>query len=68
MGGVIARSAAVYSGPLTYAANGCEPADEFTSVSFWGQVDLLGADVYTPLTDKTNPTAGRARGGLASNR
>jgi hypothetical protein len=53
---VIERVRAVYPGLLTYAANAVSPADEFTSVSFWPQVDLLGLDVYTPLTNKTNPT------------
>jgi hypothetical protein len=47
---------AAYAGQLTYAANAVSPADEFTSVSFWPQVDLLGLDAYTPLTNKTNPT------------
>jgi hypothetical protein len=54
--GLIARIRSRYSGLLTYAANGVDAADEFTSVSFWPQIDLLGVDVYTPLTDKTNPT------------
>ncbi|HYN03082.1 MAG TPA: hypothetical protein VE359_11600, partial [Vicinamibacteria bacterium] len=47
---LIARIRSRYPGLLTYAANGVDAADEFTSVSFWGQVDLIGADVYTPLT------------------
>jgi len=53
---VIDRIRARYSGLLTYAANANHPADEFTSVSFWPQIDLLGLDVYTPLTNATNPT------------
>jgi hypothetical protein len=55
-GSLIARIRSRYSGLLTYAANGVDAADEFTSVSFWPQLDLLGVDVYTPLTDKTSPT------------
>ena len=65
---LIARIRSRYAGLLTYAANGVEPADEFTSVSFWAQVDLLGADVYTPLTDKTNPTRAELAAGWRKNR
>lgn len=53
---LVARIRSRYPGLLTYAANAVEPADEFTSVSFWPQLDLIGADVYTPLTNKANPT------------
>ena len=53
---VIDRIRSRYSGLLTYAANANHPADEFTSVSFWPQLDLLGLDVYVPLTNRTNPT------------
>ncbi|HXY39138.1 MAG TPA: calcium-binding protein, partial [Vicinamibacteria bacterium] len=49
-------------------ANGVEPADEFTSVSFWPQLDLIGADVYTPLTGKTNPTRAELVAGWRHNR
>ncbi len=45
-----------YHGLLSYAANGVDAADEFTSVSFWDRVDLLGVDAYTPLTAKNDPT------------
>jgi hypothetical protein len=65
---VITRIRAVYSGALTYAANGVAPGDEFTSVSFWPQMDLLGLDVYTPLTDKTNPTRAELVAGWRKNR
>lgn len=54
--GVIDRVRALYPGLLVYAANGNSPADEFTSVSFWSQLDLLGLDVYTPLTNSTGPS------------
>jgi hypothetical protein len=57
-----------YPGLLTYAANGVDPADELTSVSFWPQLDLLGADVYTPLTDKSNPTRAELVAGWRRNR
>jgi hypothetical protein len=53
---VIDRIRARYSGLLTYAANANRPADEFTSVSFWPQLDLLGLDVYVPLTNGNNPS------------
>ena len=65
---LIARIRSRYAGLLTYAANGVEPADEFTSVSFWGQLDLLGVDVYTPLTDKTDPTRSELVAGWRRNR
>jgi hypothetical protein len=42
--------------PLTYAANANDAGDEFTSAAVWPLVDVLGLDVYTPLTSKTNPT------------
>ena len=65
---LLARVRARYSGLLTYAANGVEPADEFTSVSFWPALDLLGLDVYTPLTGKTNPTRQELEAGWRRNR
>jgi hypothetical protein len=65
---LIARIRARYTGLLTYAANGVEPADEFTSVSFWPALDLLGVDVYTPLTDKANPTRPELETGWRRNR
>jgi hypothetical protein len=67
-GSLVARTRGRYAGLLTYAANGVEPADEFTSVSFWNKVDLLGADVYTPLTDKTSPTRAELVAGWRRNR
>jgi len=42
----------VYKGKLTYAANW----DEFSKVSFWGELDFIGIDAYFPLTDKKTPT------------
>jgi hypothetical protein len=65
---VIDRVRLLYPGLLTYAANGASPADEFTSVSFWSQVDLLGLDVYTPLTNRTNPTRQELVDGWRRNR
>ena len=65
---LLARVRARYTGLLTYAANGVEPADEFTSVSFWSSLDLIGVDVYTPLTGKTNPTRQELEAGWRRNR
>jgi hypothetical protein len=58
----------VYSGTLTYAANATFPADEFTSVSFWDQLDLIGLDGYFTLTDQTNPTLAQLIAAWRSNR
>lgn len=65
---LLARVRARYPGLLTYAANGVEPGDEFTSVSFWSRLDLLGVDAYTPLTDKANPTRQELAAGWRRNR
>ena len=65
---LIARVRTRYPGLLTYAANGVEPGDEFTSVAFWPELDLVGVDVYTPLTDKTNPTRQELAAGWRRNR
>jgi len=64
----VSRIRSRYTGLLTYAANGVDAADEFTSVSFWSQIDLIGADVYTPLTDQTNPTRAELVAGWRKNR
>jgi hypothetical protein len=53
---ILPRVREAYGGALTYAANAVNPADEFTSVSFWDLLDLGGLDVYAPLTDKDDPT------------
>jgi Glycoside Hydrolase Family 113 len=45
-----------YTGLLAYAANATSAADEFTSVSFWDQVDVIGLDAYFPLTNHNDPT------------
>ncbi len=62
---LIGRIRGQYRGLLTYAANGVDAADEFTSVSFWGRVDLMGVDVYTAAHRQQQPDAGRAGRGLA---
>lgn len=58
----------VYGGPLTYAANATFPADEFTSVSFWDQIDIIGLDGYFTLTDQNNPTLAQLISAWTSNR
>ncbi|HEV2664411.1 MAG TPA: hypothetical protein VG324_05850 [Blastocatellia bacterium] len=57
-----------YGGPLTYAANATFPADEFTSVSFWDQLDIIGLDGYFTLTDQNNPTLAQLVSAWTSNR
>jgi hypothetical protein len=64
----IAETRGRYRGRLTYAANAVVPGDEYTSVPFWGGLDLLGLDVYTPLTSKSNPTRAELEQGWRHNR
>ncbi len=65
---VVAGVRALYAGRLTYAANGNEPGDEFASVSFWPELDVLGLDVYTPLTNAPSPTRADLVAGWRRNR
>lgn len=58
----------VYTGVLTYAANASSPADEFTSVSFWDDVDLIGLDAYFTLTNHDDPTLAELVAAWRSNR
>jgi hypothetical protein len=53
---VIAAIRNVYTGKLAYAANATYSTDEFTSVSFWDKVDVIGLDAYFPLTNHADPT------------
>ncbi len=53
---VIAAIRGIYTGPLVYAANATFAGDEFTSVSFWDKVDVIGLDAYFPLTNHSDPT------------
>jgi hypothetical protein len=46
----------VFMGILTYAANATYSDDEFTRVSFWDKLDLIGLDAYFPLTGAPNPS------------
>jgi Glycoside Hydrolase Family 113 len=49
---VIAGVRALFTGPLTYAAN---PGDE-ASISWWDKLDFIGFDAYYALTNKNDPT------------
>ena len=49
------RHRLVYRGPLAYAANAPFGGDEFTAVSFWDQVGVIGLDAHFPLTDHNDP-------------
>jgi hypothetical protein len=40
---------------LAYGANATGAGDEFTSVSFWADVDVIGVDGYFPLTNQNDP-------------
>jgi hypothetical protein len=53
---IIAAVRAVYSGQIAYAANASGPADEFSTVSFWPLVDIIGVDGYVGLTTQSDPT------------
>jgi hypothetical protein len=45
-----------FGGILTYAANAASAADEFTTVSFWDKLDVIGLNGYFPLTKLDDPT------------
>jgi Glycoside Hydrolase Family 113 len=64
----IAAIRAIYTGPLAYAANAPYAGDEFTSVSFWDEVDVIGLDAYFPLTDHNDPTLAQLVAAWNSNR
>jgi hypothetical protein len=41
---------------LAYGANAASAGDEFTTVTFWDDVDIIGVDGYFPLTNHADPT------------
>ena len=41
---------------LAYGANATGAGDEFTTVSFWDDIDIIGVDGYFPLTGHADPT------------
>lgn len=65
---VIAAVKTTYNGPLAYAANATFAGDEFTSVSFWDHVDVLGLDGYFPLTNHKDPTISQLVAAWSSNK
>jgi hypothetical protein len=65
---VINAIRAVYSGPLAYAANATYGGDEFTSVVFWSQIDVIGLDAYFPLTNQSDPTLAQLVAAWSSNK
>lgn len=51
---LIAEARNRFAGPLTYAANWVDEAEQ---VQFWGKLDSVGIDAYMPLTpDDPNPS------------
>jgi hypothetical protein len=53
---IVSQIRQVYSGQLAYGANATGPGDEYTTVSFWSLVDLIGVDGYFGLTTQSDPT------------
>jgi hypothetical protein len=53
---IISQIRLVYSGQLAYGANATSAGDEYTTVSFWPLVDLIGVDGYVGLTTQNDPT------------
>jgi hypothetical protein len=53
---LISAVRAAYSGPIIYGANATGAGDEFTTVSFWSLVDIIGVDGYFGLTGQSDPT------------
>lgn len=49
---IIQKIRGIYSGKLTYAAEGLNAQD----IEFWDSLDYIGIDAYFPLTDKTEPS------------
>ena len=41
---------------LAYGANATGAGDEFTTVTFWNDVDIIGVDGYFPLSKQADPT------------
>ncbi|MEM1347723.1 MAG: hypothetical protein AAGI01_04140, partial [Myxococcota bacterium] len=51
---------AVYSGKLTYSANW----DEYQSAKIWNALDMIGVQLYPPLSAKTDPEIAELRRAL----
>src|ERR1035441_2759979 len=52
-----------YSGPIMYGANASGCGDEYSTVSFWSLVDIIGVDGYFGLTDLDDPTVAQLESG-----
>ena len=66
---IIAQIRAAYpSLTLAYGANATSATDEFTTVSFWDKVDIIGVDGYFPLTDHADPTVAELVAAWTSNK
>jgi hypothetical protein len=59
---IISAVRKVYSGKLTYDSAWTETG----SVSFWSQLDVIGANAYTPPTNITNPSVSQLVAGWTS--
>lgn len=53
---LISAVRADYSGPIMYGANATGSGDEYSTVSFWSLVDVIGVDGYFGLTDQNDPS------------
>ena len=53
---------------LVYGANATSAGDEFTTVSFWSKVDIIGVDGYFPLTGQADPTLPQLVAAWSNNR
>ena len=53
---------------LIYGANATGAGDEFTTVSFWDKVDIIGVDGYFPLTNHADPTVAQLVAAWSSNK
>jgi hypothetical protein len=65
---VIVGIRAVYGGKIAYAAGAAYAGDEFTSVSFWDEVDVIGLDAYFPLTNQSGPSVAQLVAAWSSNK
>jgi hypothetical protein len=60
---LISAVRADYSGPIMYGANSSGCGDEYSTVSFWSLVDIIGVDGYFGLTGQDDPTVAQIESG-----
>ena len=53
---------------LVYGANATGAGDEFSTVSFWSKVDVIGVDGYFPLTGQADPTVAQLVAAWSNNK